>query len=126
MASFAAHYVTVLDYAYRTGDVAELERLSSPNCQGCSRYIDLLDTIHRDGGNTGGRTWSQTGSEIRFYPSKKDESFVTTVLTLSAGTVQMTAYESPKTYPASRDTVTFGARFDGGWQMTQFGLGDLA
>lgn len=126
VAAFAAHYVTVLDYAYRTQDVRPLEELSAPECDGCNRYIELLVSMRRNGGSTDGRRWSQSGSEVRFYPTPKNESFVTTVLSLSKGDVRMTASEAPTTYPKSADKVTFGARFDGSWTMTQFGLGAVS
>jgi len=125
LAAFAAYFVLTLDYAYRTGDVGLLADASSAECEGCQRYIDLLDSMFDSGGSTNGRTWTQAGSEVRFYPSRDDESFVSTSLTLSEGSIRMDASAPPTSYPAQTDKVTFGARYDGAWKMTQFGLGAL-
>ncbi|MFI5428285.1 DUF6318 family protein [Aeromicrobium sp. UC242_57] len=41
-AAFVKHWVDVFNYAAQTGDVAELERLSSPDCTGCQKLHHAL------------------------------------------------------------------------------------
>ena len=41
--AFVRHYVTVVDYAYATGDTAPLAAVSDPECAPCARIIMLVN-----------------------------------------------------------------------------------
>ena len=49
-AAFVKHYIDVFNYASNTGDVEELSRLSSPDCEGCQSYIKLYRDTYKAGG----------------------------------------------------------------------------
>lgn len=63
-AAFVKHYVDVFNYAAATGDVEELSRLSSPDCEGCQSYIDLYRKTYEDGGYFKGGEWKIGKLEI--------------------------------------------------------------
>lgn len=74
-AAFVNHYVDVFNYAAATGDVAELSRLSSPDCTGCQKYISLYRDTYAAGGYFKGGDWEIGEVEVRF---DKAESYATT------------------------------------------------
>lgn len=74
-AAFVHHYVDVFNYAAATGDVDELTRLSSPDCDGCQRYIDLYRDTYDAGGYFKGGDWKLGELRVR---STKAETFLTT------------------------------------------------
>ncbi|MBA4609366.1 hypothetical protein H1W00_12845 [Aeromicrobium sp. Marseille-Q0843] len=124
-ATFVAHYVRILDYASKTGDVEELARLSSPSCEGCTRYVDLFRSLYRNGGGAEGRDWTRSATELRFQRDKAAETLATTTLRISAGTVQESADSAAKNFPATEDLVTFGLTYDEEWRITQFVTGGV-
>lgn len=120
---FVHHYVSLLDYASKTGDVEELSRLSDPGCEGCRRYIDLFVEMYSSGGWAKGMDWSATPIELRFQEIEGGESAATTTLSISRGTIQRAADTEPTEYPKVEDKVTFGLVHDGDWVMKQFAFG---
>lgn len=63
-AAFVTYWVQVSNYAAATGDVTELARISSPDCTGCQKYIDLYRDTYEAGGYFKGGDW--TISDIEF------------------------------------------------------------
>jgi hypothetical protein len=63
-AAFVKHYVDVFNYAAATGDVDELSRLSSPDCEGCQRYIKLYRDTYAAGGYFRGGDWKIGDLEV--------------------------------------------------------------
>lgn len=120
---FVHHYVGVMDYASKTGDVKELSRLSDPGCEGCQRYIDLFTNLYADGGWAKKMRWSASTVEMRFQELQGGETLASTTLLISAGTIRPAADADPTQYPAVRDKVTFGLVHDEGWIMKQFAFG---
>ncbi len=57
-AAFVKHYIDVFNYASNTGDVEELSRLSSPDCEGCQSYIKLYRDTYKAGGYFKGSDWT--------------------------------------------------------------------
>jgi hypothetical protein len=74
-AAFVKHYVDVFNYAAATGDVDELSRLSSPDCDGCQRYINLYRDTYAAGGYFKGGDWKI--GDIRLE-TRSTESLATT------------------------------------------------
>ncbi len=123
-ASFIAHYIGILEFASSTGDVVELSRLSSEECGGCSKYISLYEKTYAEGGWFKDRAWRKSGSELEFNPQEGSESFVTTTVTISAGTYAATSSAEPVVGEKTVRKISFGLRFQSGWQVTQLGLGE--
>src|SRR5215204_1221407 len=63
-AAFVKHYIDVFNYASNTGDVEELSRLSSPECEGCQSYIKLYRDTYEAGGYFEGGEWGLSNYEI--------------------------------------------------------------
>lgn len=124
-ATFVRYYVSLLDYASKTGDVEQLVRVSGPDCGGCSDYIQLFSDTYKSGGYIVGRNWKRGGTDLDFVSQRGSESFATTTITISAGINRLSADKDEKRVTASRDRVTFGVAFDDDWTVTQFGLGEL-
>jgi hypothetical protein len=69
-AAFVKHYVDVFNYAAATGDVDELSKLSSPDCEGCQSYIDLYRETYEAGGYFKGSDWALGNLELEFEQSR--------------------------------------------------------
>ena len=121
--AFVAHYVEVLEYASQTGDVAELERLSRKNCEGCNRYIDLFVGIYEDGGFMKDHDWTIGGIKLLFQGTRGSETMATTQLSISGVEAKISRDEKLKKYGGSKDKVTFGVIFEDGWTVNQFAYG---
>jgi hypothetical protein len=61
-AAFVKHYIDVFNYAASTGDVEELSRLSSPDCEGCQSYIKLYRDTYKAGGYFKDEGWDTVRS----------------------------------------------------------------
>jgi len=122
-ATFVAHYVSLLDYASKTGDVRELARLSDSQCEGCNRYIDRFRTLYEAGGKADGRDWTRTATDLRFQRDRQFETIATTTLRISRGSIQDSSDAAPVEYPDVSEPVTFALLFDGSWRITQFVAG---
>lgn len=124
-ATFVRHYVSVMDYASKTGDVSELSRLSDPDCGGCQDYITLFGDTYESGGYLKGRDWSSGPTDLQFDRNRDDESFATTTIRVTAGINRRSAEDDEKRVPESNDRVSFALIYLDGWTITQFGIGDV-
>ena len=124
-ATFVSYYVSVLDYASKTGDVNELTRISDPQCEGCNRYIDLFREIYDAGGKISGRDWTPSEIDLRFRSTKGAETSAAFALQISAGTVQDSREAEPRNHPAATDPVIIGMKHENGWQAFQFAFGEF-
>ena len=77
-AAFVKYYVDVFNYAAATGDVDELSRLSSPDCDGCQSYIDLYRDTYKAGGYFKGGDWQMGDLQLE---TRSNESLATTRVT---------------------------------------------
>ena len=62
-AAFVKHYIDVFNYAASTGDVEELSRLSSPDCEGCQSYIKLYRDTYKAGGYFKDEGWEPVSTK---------------------------------------------------------------
>jgi hypothetical protein len=74
-AAFVKHYVDVFNYAAATGDVDELSELSSPDCEGCQKYIDLYRDTYEAGGYFRGGDWKIGDVELETLASHVNAYF---------------------------------------------------
>jgi hypothetical protein len=58
--AFAAYYVDVRNHALRTGDTAELTRITPPECVMCLLTPVLIESTYRAGGHIEGGLWVRT------------------------------------------------------------------
>jgi hypothetical protein len=120
-AAFLRHYVGVLNYASRTGDITELSRLSSQKCVGCQRYISLYRDTYRAGGYFKDSDWSFKESHLEVGDG---ETYLDIHVTAPKGHYKESAEKPEKTGNGEDSDLSFAvARKDGGWYVTQFGLG---
>jgi len=122
-AAFVKHYIDVFNYAASTGDVEELSRLSSPDCEGCQRYIKLYRDTYKGGGYFKDDGWALGDLRLR----KGDATtYVTTVASTEPGPYRESKDEPERNSSGQDNKVSFAVeRRQSDWQMTQMGLGDL-
>jgi hypothetical protein len=63
-AAFVSHYIELLNFAARTGNVSPLTALSAPSCDGCQEYVSLYADVYAAGGNFEGGEWSPSDFEL--------------------------------------------------------------
>lgn len=121
-AAFVDHYVQVLNYAAATGDVDELSRLSSPDCQGCQSYIKLYRETYKVGGYIKGGEWKL--GELRLRVTDLGTSATTTVAT--AATRYRENTNSPEQSGAAESNkISFGLTDPASTRkITQLALGE--
>lgn len=123
-ANFVSYYARVLDYASKTGDVDELERLSDSSCAGCTDFIELYRTTYDNGGWIRDSDWTIGETNVRFSSAPGAESIVTMNVIISAGSAKRDSRSTVERKPKSRGTMAFAAQFSDGWRITQVGSGD--
>ncbi|MCL8251022.1 DUF6318 family protein [Aeromicrobium fastidiosum] len=106
-AAFVKHYVDVFNYAAATGDVDELSRLSSPDCEGCQSYIDLYRDTYEAGGYFRGGDWTVDQMDIQV---DLNETFATTNVLVAATRYKKDTKAAEVTGPSDSSQVTFGVR----------------
>lgn len=110
-AAFVNHYIEVLNFAARTGDVEELSDLSSPGCTGCQRYIKLYRDTYAAGGYFKGGDWKPEKFELD--PSSS-ETFVTTDVTSAATKYRERSDSAERVGPVETNKITFAITGDAG------------
>lgn len=122
-AAFVHHYIDVFNYAASTGDVAELTRLSAPECEGCQSYIKLYKDTYAAGGYFKGGEWKL--GEMQFRQSG-NTAYLTAVASTEPGPYRESA-EGPELTSSGQDNeVSFAIEPRGSsWLVVQFGLGDI-
>jgi hypothetical protein len=51
------YYVELLNYAFISGDVSTLRRMSTSDCSGCQEYVVLINDLYSSGGFYAGNGW---------------------------------------------------------------------
>ena len=69
-AAFVNYWVKSFNYASESGDVEELRRISSQSCEGCQKYVTLIETTYEDGGYFRGGAWTSSKVEVERSSSK--------------------------------------------------------
>ncbi|GAA3531179.1 hypothetical protein GCM10022234_30390 [Aeromicrobium panaciterrae] len=118
-AAFVDHYIQVLNYASKTGDVTELSHLSDSSCSGCQKYIKLYRDTYAEGGSFSGGEWSPGEMKLDFG---EPETYVTTTVAISESKYT-DSHGVSSIEPASSARVSFGIAGDP-WVVTQAGLGE--
>ena len=122
-AAFVKYYVDVFNYAAATGDVEELTRLSSPDCSGCQSYIKLYKETYAAGGYFKGGDWKIGDLEVA---TDEQISYLTTQVTVEAGTFRETADDTEASDAGERTKVSFAIeKNSGSWRTSQLGLGEV-
>ncbi|MCD9198259.1 DUF6318 family protein [Aeromicrobium wangtongii] len=121
-AAFVKHYVDVFNYAAATGDVDELSRLSSPDCEGCQSYIKLYKDTYEAGGYFKDSDWKI--GDIKLASS--DTEFRASTEVESGGGRFRTNKDAPEKVSAEdMTTLTFIVlRQPSSRQITRLALGD--
>lgn len=103
-AAFVSHYIEVMNFAAKSGDVAPLSALSSPRCQGCREYIELYRDVYAAGGNFEGGEWSPTDFELEIRRRTTD---VFVRIDAAEGRVKPDASSGTQTEKAFEGDVVF-------------------
>lgn len=119
-ANFVLYWVKVSNYAALTGDTELLRSISSPDCEGCNRYIELYERTYAAGGYIRGAS-----EQMSNVMSEQGESETYTRATLSSPDGKFKPARSARVQqtPAESVTVVFASRRSRtAWIMTQVGL----
>jgi hypothetical protein len=106
--AFVRHYVELVNYAMRTGDVGQLRALSAKGCRSCAAVASNVETVYADGGKLTGKGWRITALQ----PLANQAS--------SAPVIQAGVRVNPQTKVAALDEEP--EHFDGGKQLMTFYL----
>jgi hypothetical protein len=79
--AFVEHYIDVFNYAARTGDVDQLSRLSSPDCDVCVNYINLYRDTYEGQGDSQVSQWRVTSIK----PSASEAGYVVATSVKASG-----------------------------------------
>lgn len=120
--AFVRHYIDVLNYAAVTGETEELKQLSSPDCSGCEKYIDLYESTYADGGYFTGGEWSVEDLQVQFDEAS-EEQIATVEVAIAAGTQKSNPKEQETDTPTNKVTVSFAMHSES-HTISQFGLGE--
>jgi hypothetical protein len=122
-AAFVKHYVDVFNYAAATGDVDELSRLSSPDCDGCQRYIKLYRDTYAAGGYFRGGDWKIGDLKVI---ADNSSMYLTTSVLVERGSYQDDSKSPERRDPGEQTTVSFATKsINGSWTLSQLGVGDV-
>ena len=55
--AFVRYYVELLNYAFITGNVTTLRRVSTSDCSGCQDYVEFISDLYSSGGFYTGDGW---------------------------------------------------------------------
>lgn len=108
-AAFVNYWVKVSNYAAATGDVSELSRISSPDCTGCQKYIDLYRDTYEAGGYFKGGDWELGKLNVEV---DRDQTFATTEITIDSGVSKVSADSPEQAGEKTSDIVTFAVTND--------------
>jgi len=104
---FVSHYLRVLAYANRTGEVAELEELSAASCEACRSYIEAIEQLAEAGGAITGGERTFEGAIVR-YAGPDSESLVTADVRIASGTKRDSTDAAEVSIEATTMRLTFG------------------
>jgi len=106
-AAFVHYWVDVLNYAVATGDIDELSRISSPDCEGCQEYISAIREMYDRGGYHVGGEWSVENVEVATTP---DSRLVTIDVRWGDSTFRTAADEAEQRGEADQDSLLLEVR----------------
>lgn len=119
-AAFVKHYIDVFNYAASTGDVEELSRLSSPDCEGCQSYIKLYRDTYKAGGYFRDKAWSLS----KLQPSSEGNSWlVLATAKAGAGTIRTSRGSAERDGEAFESSIGFRVTRADSFRVTELGLG---
>jgi hypothetical protein len=59
--AFVRHYIEVVNFALKTGDVSQIRQLSEGECSSCSAVADSVSTVYGNGDRLTGKGWEVRG-----------------------------------------------------------------
>ena len=114
--AFVKHYLAVFSYAARTGDVSDLQRLSTNECTSCKDVIDQIRRVYAAGGYARGKGYAAGAMTVRPNPV----SVRTTVIQypqVSKERADAAVMKHGRSRLPSIFTLTHGS---GAWQVDQW------
>jgi hypothetical protein len=114
-AAFVKHYIDVFNYASNTGDVEELSRLSSPECEGCQSYIKLYRDTYEAGGYFKDSNWTLGDLDLEY---RDDATVVFGRVTSQPGVFLTDSASTPEAGNPEDSNLTFVLdRTPEGWNL---------
>ena len=123
-AAFIHYYFDVVNYAYRTGDVDQLEALEADDCKSCTNVNDAIRKGHEDGGSIQGGLI--TVGDVVATPADPGAAVeVRAVITQARGAFLDASGLQVEPIPEGAEYL-FGAvlRYDVAWTLLEWGDAD--
>ncbi|NLC98075.1 MAG: hypothetical protein GX678_03230, partial [Actinomycetales bacterium] len=67
-ADFVGYWIDVFNFAYATGDLTELKKISGPDCEACNVAIEVISKVYGAGGYVKGNSWSAGEITLEIEP----------------------------------------------------------
>ena len=117
-ASSVRYFLNLYRYAYVTGNITELAKMSEDRCVFCKSVIDRANDLHKDGGWS--NKWEQDVTNIRYYEKLEGYNYNLVHVHINYG--QMTwchPGKNPETAdPIEGQELKFGVRYvNGRWMI---------
>ena len=121
--AFVEHYIDVFNFASATGKTDELDRLSSPSCEGCQSYIDLYRGTYDAGGFYQGSDWELGQFETEKRP--QDAHVVYAAMSAPAGKYKSSTDDIERESKPEEAELVFSLEFrEGRWLLEDFERGE--
>ena len=120
--AFARYWYQVLSYAYETGDLTDVQRLSGPNCGLCANLEKVLTAAWSDGKWIVGGRIETPVAEGKFEASKSSQVTVQAIQQLiEIRRADGSLFQDP-TKASNRAMLVVAAFGANGWTLIDFGL----
>lgn len=118
-ANFVVYWVDTSNHAAKTGKADQLRAISTSNCEGCTRYIDLYEKTYAAGGYFRGGDRTLTNISV----DETDQYYVTTTLVAAPGRYRESKDSRERKSGQERTRVTFSLTRDrDSWKVAEVGL----
>lgn len=121
--AFAAHWLATSNFAAISGQTGELRQISDDSCRGCETYIQLYESVRRDGGQLEGAERTLVEASANFTKGRR--AVVTAAVDIARGREKQSAEAGWVETPPSQTELIFDVRrVDEGWILRELALGE--
>lgn len=117
--AFVRHYIDLVNFAMRTGDVHALSTLSDPGCTSCAEVIRNIEGLYADGGHLEGEGWEVRTTKV--FPLADPRSYAVQASILVHPQTRVIGPGNDERFDGGKKAMTFSVRPAGdGWLVRQW------
>lgn len=118
----AGHYVSLMSYAFVTGDIEPMAEMTGADCKACTEIMGNIEALHAQGGRV---IWSSLSLEHVTVETVANGAYVLTFNRHSQAALFMPADRSGTPLPiVYQDEVLRLQRQEGVWQVREYQIGE--